>query len=184
MTVAFPPDERVLLLKVSRGDKIAFRQLYDQMSPLLYSIALRLLKRREAAEEVVQDVFLTLWHAADQYDVQRGSVKTWLSTITRNRCIDRLRRPATTLDHDLDLEEIAGDERDDPLNQMLSTDHLALLTTCFGELDEQQRRCLSLAYFEGMTHQDVSAQLDVPLGSAKTWIRRGLNVLKKCMGVA
>lgn len=76
MTIAFPPDERVLLLKVSRGDKIAFRQLYEQVSPLLYAVALRLLKRREAAEEVVQEVFLTLWHAADQYDVGRGSVKT------------------------------------------------------------------------------------------------------------
>ena len=183
MTAAFPPDERVLLLKVSRGDKVAFRQLYEQVSPLLYAVALRLLKRREAAEEVVQDVFLTLWHAADQYDISRGSVKTWLSTITRNRCIDRLRRqPAAYLEQDTD--ELAADERDDPLNQALSKEDVALLTECFETLDEQQRRCVSLAFFDGMTHQQVATSLDVPLGSAKTWTRRGLNVLKKCMGVA
>lgn len=181
MTIAFPTDERVLLLKVSRGDKFAFRELYEQNAPQLYAVALRLMRRRDVAEDIVQEVFLTLWHAADQYDSARGSVRTWLSTITRNRCIDRLRRqPANTVD--LEDVQLTADERDDPLEQALSRDHLAALSQCLGELNDQQKRAVSLAYFDGLTHQEVAQQMVVPLGSAKTWIRRGLDFLKKCMG--
>jgi RNA polymerase sigma-70 factor (ECF subfamily) len=172
-------DERALLLQISQGSRTAFRQLYDQTSPQLYAVALRLLRKKEHAEEVLQDVFLTLWHAADQYDTERGSVRTWLSTITRNRCIDRMRRnelATETLEEDV----IAGD-KSDPLEHVLDQDHHALLSACLEGLDQQQRTCVSLAFYDGMTHQQVAEHLTVPLGSAKTWIRRGLDFLKKCM---
>lgn len=182
MTIAFPLDERVLILKVSRGDKAAFRDLYEQMSPQMYGVALRLMRRRDVAEDIVQEVFLTLWHAADQYDTSRGSVRTWLSTITRNRCIDHLRKqPAQTVDLDeVPLEACAGF---DPLTATLSEDDIKMLTECLSGLNEQQRCAVLLAYFDGWTHQQVAEQMKAPLGSAKTWIRRGLDSLKKCMGV-
>lgn len=182
MTIAFPTDERVLLLKISRGDELAFHELYMQTSPQLYGVALRLMKRRDLAEEVIQEVFLTLWHAADQYDLARGSVRTWLSTITRNRCIDRLRRQPA---HSVEIQEQhLADDRTDPLHSALSQADLHVLAECFESLNPQQRHCLALAYYDGLTHQEVAHQLDVPLGSAKTWIRRGLDFLKKCMGAA
>ncbi len=182
MTIAFPLDERVLILKVSRGDKAAFRELYEQTSPQLYGVALRLLRRRDLAEDMVQEVFLTLWHAADQYDVSRGSVRTWLSTITRNRCIDYLRRqPAHQENADeIPLEACAGF---DPQQATLSADDIKILSECLSELNEQQRCAVLLAYFDGSTHQQVAQQMQSPLGSVKTWIRRGLDALKNCMGV-
>ncbi|WP_410210752.1 sigma-70 family RNA polymerase sigma factor [Aquirhabdus sp.] len=174
-------DEQTLLLQIGQGNRQAFRQLYDQTSPHLFAVALRLLRKRDSAEEVLQEVFLTIWHAADQYDIERGSVRTWLSTITRNRCIDRIRRaPVETLP--LQDDDALTSEKDDPLTHVLYQDHHALLSVCLGELDEQQRHCVSLAFFDGMTHQEVATHLTVPLGSAKTWIRRGLEFLKKCMG--
>lgn len=182
MTIALPPDERVLILKVSQGDKAAFRELYEQVSPQLYGVALRLLRRRDLAEDMVQDVFLTLWHAADQYDVSRGSVRTWLSTITRNRCIDYLRRqpaPASNID-EVPLEACAGF---DPQQAVLSADDIKILSECLSELNDQQRCAVLLAYFDGSTHQQVAQQMQSPLGSVKTWIRRGLDALKNCMGV-
>ena len=173
-------DERLLLLQIGQGNRQAFKQLYDQSAPHLFAVALRLLRKRDAAEEVLQEVFLTLWHAADQYDIERGSVRTWMSTITRNRCIDRIRRmPADTLP--FDDENALASENNEPLAQVLSADHHALLTVCLDGLDDHQRECVSLAFFEGMTHQQIATHLTVPLGSAKTWIRRGLDFLKKCM---
>jgi RNA polymerase sigma factor (sigma-70 family) len=177
---AHAPDERTLLLHTSQGDRQAFQQLYHELSPHLYAVALRMLRQRDAAEDIVQEVFVTLWHAAGQYDTRRGSVRTWLVTITRNRCIDRLRRkPIATEDYDEDL--LITPDHHNPLQQVEDEDDRASLHGCLDQLNDQQRQCIALAYFDGLTHQEVSAQLDVPLGSAKTWIRRGLDVLKRCM---
>lgn len=177
-------DEQALLLQIGQGNRIAFRQLYDQTSPQLFAIALRLMKKQDMAEEVLQEVFLTLWHVSDQYNTERGSVRTWLSTITRNRCIDHIRRlPAEQvllLNEETMIPDIASDH-DDPLAHAMQADHQALLSLCMQGLDDQQRQCVSLAFFDGMTHQQVANHLTVPLGSAKTWIRRGLDFLKKCM---
>ena len=177
-------DEQALLLQIGQGTRIAFRQLYDPTSPQLFAIALRLMKKQDMAEEVLQEVFLTLWHVSDQYNTERGSVRTWLSTITRNRCIDRIRRqPAEQvllLNEETMIPDIASDH-DDPLAHAMQADHQALLSLCMQGLDDQQRQCVSLAFFDGMTHQQVANHLTVPLGSAKTWIRRGLDFLKKCM---
>lgn len=173
-------DEQTLLLQIGQGNRLAFRQLYDQTSPQLFAIALRLLKKQDMAEEVLQDVFLTLWHVSDQYNTERGSVRTWLSTITRNRCIDRIRRlPAEQIIR-FD-EELMASDKNDPLDHAMQADHQALLSVCMQELDDRQRQCVSLAFFDGMTHQQIASHLTVPLGSAKTWIRRGLDFLKKCM---
>lgn len=173
-------DEPQLLLQIGQGNRLAFKQLYDLTSPQLYAVALRLLKKQDAAEEIVQEVFLKLWHVSDQYNIERGSVRTWLSTITRNRCIDRIRRsPFETLPL---LDDTLAPDESDPLNQVLHQDHQAMLSMCLDGLNQQQRQCVSLAFFDGMTHQEVAEHLTVPLGSAKTWIRRGLDFLKKCMG--
>jgi len=174
-----PVDEQQLLLQISHGSRQAFRQLYEQTAPLMFAVALRLLRKRELAEEILQEVYVTLWHVAGQYHTERGSVRTWLSTMTRNRCIDYLRKgvlPSSSLDE----VEIAVD--DDPLARLIDHHHQMQLSVCISELSLEQRQCISLAFYEGLTHQQVAAQLAVPLGSAKTWIRRGLDALKRCMG--
>ncbi len=173
-------DEGALLLQIGQGDRLAFQNLYEQAAPQLFAIAVRLLKKQDIAEEVLQDVFLTLWHVSDQYNVERGSVRTWLSTITRNRCIDRMRRQPVMHVELLDEEVFTPDE-EDPMNRAMQADDETLLSVCMHELNEQQRLCVSLAFFDGMTHQEVANHLTVPLGSAKTWIRRGIDYLKKCM---
>lgn len=174
-------DEQRLLLEITQGSRSAFKQLYEQTSPLLYAVALKIVKKQDMAEEVLQEVYLTIWHAASQYNIERGSVRTWLSTITRNRCIDRLRRTPkeSALDSHHENELVATTL--DPLQCAENADDQNLLMLCLDRLDEKQRACVSLAFFEGMTHQEVAGHLTVPLGSAKTWIRRGLDVLKKCM---
>ncbi len=176
-----PVDEQQLLLQISHGSRQAFRQLYEQTSPLLFAVALRLLRKRELAEEILQEVYVTLWHVAGQYHTERGSVRTWLATMTRNRCIDHLRK-VTPLSLSTPLEDDDIVSYDDPLARLIDHSHHMQLSICIGELTLEQRQCISLAFFEGLTHQQVAAQLAVPLGSAKTWIRRGLDALKRCMG--
>ena len=110
-------------------------------------------------------------------------MRTWLSTITRNRCIDRLRRAPVPLS-EVEANDLPDQQADDPLQSALTDADLSVLAECLEDLNDQQRRSISLAYFDGLTHQDVAARMDVPLGSAKTWIRRGLDVLRKCMGAA
>ena len=173
-------DERALLLQIDQGDRLAFQALYEQTSPQLFAVALRLLKKKDIAEEVLQEVFLTLWHVSDQYNIERGSVRTWLTTITRNRCIDRLRRQSVVHVELVD-DEAFTPEHEDPMHRAMQADHENLLSECMQQLNDQQRKCVSLAFFDGMTHQEVATHLTVPLGSAKTWIRRGIDFLKSCM---
>lgn len=176
-------DERLLLLEISRGNTEAFKQLYEQTSPLMFAIALRLLRKRELAEEIIQEVYVSVWHIAGEYHTERGSVKTWLSTITRNRCIDILRKPSYSASLFTESDEDLASDIDDPLHKVIAFHNDAQLSICIDHLKQEQKKSISLAFFEGMTHQQVAMAMAIPLGSAKTWIRRGLEALKQCMGV-
>lgn len=174
-------DERLLLLEISRGDKVAFRQLYEQTSPLMFAIALRLLRNQSLAEEIIQEVYVSVWSIAAQYHTERGSVKTWLSTITRNRCIDQLRKTSPALHMSDDFDGLV-DERADPLFGVIADSHKMQLSICIDHLKQEQRQSIFLAFFDGLTHQQIATEMAVPLGSTKTWIRRGLEALRQCMG--
>ena len=175
-----------LLARVALGDRKAFRALYDATSPSLFGVAIRILNRRERAEEVIQDAFVSVWQRASTYSDLVSRPMTWLTAIVRNRALDMLRgesaRPAESLHdgEDGDLHEPA-DDRPDPLGLLERAVDEARIRDCLGDIQGPQRQCLALAYYHGLSHSEVAARLAAPIGSVKVWIRRGLDRLKRCL---
>ena len=167
-----------LLETCADGDREAFARLYRLTSPKLYGLALRMLKQEARAQECLQDAFLNIWRNAAHYDPAKAAPMTWMISIIRHRALDllRQRRPDVHLD-EYEVAERSG--YSDPL-PMLSGEADAL-ARCLDELRDTQRRCLLLAYYEGLTHPELAARMDTPLGTVKTWIRRGLEQMKQCL---
>ncbi len=174
-------DENDLFLMglASQGDVRALEQLYDRHAPLMYSVLAQKLGDAEEAQDVVHDVFLKLHTKSVLYNSAFGKPIAWLLTVARNMAIDRLRKRAT---HQRYLNKQSGEaEPSVPANEGLHDDELALLKHCVEILPSQQREALDLAYFGGLTQQEISERLTQPLGSIKAWIRRGLLKLKDCV---
>jgi RNA polymerase sigma-70 factor (ECF subfamily) len=176
-----------LLGRTARGDREAFAQLYDRFSRPLYATALRILNNPAEAEDIVQDVFLVLWEKARTFEVARGSAFAWAVTLTRNRAIDRVRmrtRRAELLSQT--TAEDAGTQPaaagPDSALQLLSKEHAIAVRAAVASLPPEQKRALELAFFDGLTQQEVSAALRQPLGTVKARIRRGLLKLREIMG--
>jgi RNA polymerase sigma-70 factor (ECF subfamily) len=165
-----------------RGDRLALRAIYEAEGPKLLGVALRMLKRRAIAEEVVQDAFLKAWEAAPRFDGTAGQGRGWLVTILRNRALNVLRGEAR-LDLIEDYEPLALASEEDNAEVIIArlSDESAL-RRCLQRLDETRRRLIVLAYTEGLSHGEIAARLGAPLGSVKSWIRRSLLSLKECMG--
>lgn len=160
-----------LLARVADRDKAAFRELYTLTSGKHFAIALRILPRRDLAEEVVQDIAVTIWTNAGRYDPQHGRPAAWMNAIARNHAIDRLRRERArpeAADHP--AEEIGADMTDDVLARIT-------LTKLVAAIRQDYRRALLLSYFQGYTDAELARVLDVPIGTAKSWLRRGLLAL-------
>lgn len=179
-----PSEELIdLMSRCGQGDRNAFNQLYEATSPKLFGIALRMLTRRDLAEDVLQDSYISIWHHAADYRPDKAAVMTWLITIVRNKCLDILR----ALPNESSLEE--GDDFDDwaasdltPLEAATQNSQARALVNCMHLLQPKQRQAIALSYFYGLAHEQLSTQLAQPLGTIKTWIRRGLQSLKSCMG--
>jgi RNA polymerase sigma-70 factor (ECF subfamily) len=178
------PEAEALLLRTARGDHAAFESLLRQFAPLVYGIALRVCEDRALAEEVAQETFLDLWRSAARYDSAQGSAQAWVVTITHRRAVDCVRvehsrarreRQSKSLLPLIDFDEVseAVEERSER----------ALLRGCLGGLSRIQRESIDLAFFDGLTHTQISAKLQIPLGTAKARLREGLGKLKSCMGV-
>lgn len=168
--------------QVSRGDQVAFERLYQCTSSRMYAVAMRMLRRHDWADDVLQEAYVRVWHRASDYFSDRGSVMAWMTTILRYRAIDRLRREKKHVlaDHDvfeLELEE----EGSDPELIMACKSDASLLDNCLGGLRKQQRQCIELAFLDGFTHEELSERLGTPLGTVKSWVRRGLQALRRCM---
>ena len=172
-----------LLAATADGDRAAFAALYRHASPQLLTLAVRILRRREMAEEVLQEAFISIWRHADDFRPEKGSPMAWMATIVRNRALDRRRRarPEVALDEDASASQWA-DPAPDPLAQALISDEARRLGHCLDELEDGPRRAITLAYYDGYTHEELVARLDAPLGTIKSWIRRGLLRLKGCLG--
>lgn len=169
-----------LLHSVAAGDRDALSTLYERTSAKMFGICSRLLDNRGEAEEVLQDVYLTVWRNAGRFDSAKASPITWLAVLTRNRAIDRLRvrRVATApLDH---AAEIA-DERDSAFDLLEREQEVERLTQCLDELEERQRTMIRAAFLDGATYPQLAERESVPLGTMKSWIRRGLMRLKGCL---
>lgn len=159
----------------------AMRALYEREAPRLLGIALRVVRRRDVAEDVVQEIFVQLWHRAATFDPERGSARAWLGTITRNRAINALRQRGRDVELGAAGLDDVPDSADDPAKALARIEDRAALKHCLGELDETRRTCILLAYVDGYSQSQIADRLNVPLNTAKTWIRRGLISLRECL---
>lgn len=170
-----------LVARIAAGDRDAFRDLYARYSGPLFSVALRMLHDRSAAEEALQDTFLKLWRNASSFDAQKSRPFTWALTIARRTCIDQLRksarRPAT--DSLSDPETPFDLPTPETIRRSAERhDDTSRLRTALANLPENQRRALDLALFSGLTHPQIAEKISQPIGTVKTWIRRGLLQLR------
>lgn len=181
MNAAVADPLKDLMGAIAQGDRAALRRLYDATSAKLFGVTLRILADREEAEDVLQEVYVTVWRRADRYDPGRASVITWIATIARNRAIDRLRArgPLAHADPVEDLEIADGGPRADVLLE--AAGDAARLHGCLGELDDRTQGVIRTAFFEGITYEALARRMDAPLGTVKSWIRRGLARLKGCL---
>lgn len=167
------------LAGIVAGDRTALAELYRLAAPRLLGVALRILRRRDAAEDVLQDAFLAVWQRAGQYSAERGQPLAWLSMIVRNRAIDRLRQETRRAE-----DELASD---DALPDVLVLDEAAArgvggdIARCLSALPAEQQRALLLAAQYGLSHEEIARRLGRPLGTVKSWIRRGLIELRECL---
>jgi RNA polymerase sigma-70 factor, ECF subfamily len=169
-----------LLSRCAAADASALERLYELASPLLFAALTRILRRRSLAEEALQDVFVSIWQRAGQFQASRGRAMAWMMSIARYRAIDLLRheRSAPVLVPELPERAEPAEEKDESNSWMPAAD---LLERCLGLLNDQQRSCLELAYVGGNSHEDISRLTGNPLGTVKSWIRRGLQSLRKCL---
>ncbi|HLK06240.1 MAG TPA: sigma-70 family RNA polymerase sigma factor [Candidatus Acidoferrum sp.] len=178
--------DATLVQNLLRQDVNAFEQLYDRHSRQVYGLVLRILQQASTAEEVVQDVFLQLWRNAAAYDAERGPFVPWLLTLARNRALDHLRlkseRQRRREDQADELPPVsAAPEYEKELDERRSVERVRSL---MGGLLPQQKRAIELAYFEGLSHSEIAAKLQEPLGTVKSWIRNGLLRLKEGLRTA
>ena len=170
-----------LMARIAAGERDALRQLYDATSAKLFGVCIRILSDREESEDVLQDVYVTIWRRADRFDAGKASVMTWVSTIARNRAIDRLRaRGPMAYAEQVDELEIA-DGQDSAETLLSAADDRNRLQGCLSELDDRTEKVIRTAFFEGVTYEALAKRMDAPLGTVKSWIRRGLAKLKGCL---
>lgn len=171
-----------LLARVSNGDAAAFESLYKATSSKLFGVCLRVLPDRQEAEDVLQDVFTTVWRKASQFDATRASPITWLAMIARNRAIDRLRAaPASQRHAPIEVAEAVADTGPTPVQDAEAADDASRLGSCLDQLEPKRRTLIRTAFFEGATYEELAERIGSPLGSVKSWIRRGLLQLRACL---
>jgi RNA polymerase sigma-70 factor (ECF subfamily) len=185
--VTAEPTDHELIERVRRQDQQAMALLYDRYARAVYSLALHVLHEQRAAEDVVQDVFLTVWQRPQTYIAERGSFGPWVLRVTRNRAIDLLRRrghelfPKNDEERGSTFEDRIVDPDPDPGEQVWSRVMARQVRQALGELTEVQRQVIELAYFRGMTQTEMSEHLGVPLGTIKTRVRTALRRLADAM---
>ncbi|MGB0954386.1 MAG: sigma-70 family RNA polymerase sigma factor [Panacagrimonas sp.] len=176
-----------LLRASAAGDEQAFSELYRLTSGHLNGVLMRLLKRRDLAEEALQDCYLKIWKKAETYDPGKGAPLTWLHSVARYRAFDLLRakRPEVALpdeDSDRPLPPMSlADLSVDPQARTEEAQGLRRMQDCMQTLDDRQRQSLMMAYYEGYTHRELSERFAAPLGTVKAWVRRGLARLRQCL---
>jgi RNA polymerase sigma-70 factor (ECF subfamily) len=169
-----------LVARSAQGDRAAFRELYQATSAKLYGVALRILRREDWAEDVLQECYVNVWRHAPDYRPGLAAPMTWMTSIVRNRCLDWLRRPNP---EPLDDEAVQNIESDNPgpLAVLEQGRDSAALARCLRGLEARQRQAIALAFFDGLSHAELARHLREPLGTVKTWVRRGLARLRSCL---
>lgn len=172
---------KTALARVAEGDRAALRDIYDDTCDKMFGICLRVAKDREAAKDVLQEVYVKVWRRAGRYDPAKASPITWIAAIARNSAIDSLRRrrPPEVSDEQAFIE--ATDPDPDAEARAIASDESARIEDCLQELDGKHAQCIREAFFDGLTHSQLAKHQAVPLGTLKSWIRRGLARLKECL---
>lgn len=180
-------DEVELMKRIQARDADALEELYGLYKQLLFGMVLSIVKRRKEAEDVLQEVFVTIWNKADSFDENRGNVYSWIITLTRNKAIDRIRSKgyktqdkASVSIHE-SLFTLEGDNLD-PLETTIFSDRAELVKKALQEIPETQSQVIKIAYYRGMTQAEIADHLDLPLGTVKTRTRQGMIKLKRILG--
>ena len=170
------------MARLAAGERAALEQVYRMTRVKLFGICYRILGDRKEAEDALQDVYVNLWQRADRYDPQRASPISWLATFARNRAVDRL-RSGKVRQGAVELDEAYGVADAAPLadSLLIDAERQARIHTCLETLDENQRDNIRSAFFGGRTYAELAEAQNVPLGTMKSWIRRGLAKLKACL---
>lgn len=171
-----------LVLAVARQDRAAFRDLYNATSAKLYGIIIRILVRRDLAEEILQEVYVKIWERAGDFDAQRASPITWMATIARNRALDEVRRVRpVSIEERPEVMDVPDDRiaQDDAL---ATSQDVARMLDCVDKLDEGRRDLVRLAYIDGLSREALALRTGRPVATIKTWLHRSLKQLKDCLG--
>jgi RNA polymerase sigma-70 factor, ECF subfamily len=175
-------DHEAALAGCARRDRWALKGIYDAEARQLLGVALRIVRRRDFAEEVVHDAFIRIWTRASTFDASRGSARGWIYMIVRHLAINKLREGARESPIDEEwLESQPGDAGADPYAALARRSNARALHRCLEALDEPKRRAIMLAFVDGFTHEEISRRLGAPLGTVKAWVRRGLLSLRECL---
>lgn len=170
-----------LMQRVAAGDRAAFAQMYAQTSAKLYGVLLRILKRRDLADEALQDTYVRIWKHAGRFDPSRASPITWMVAIARNRALDEIRKAApVSFDGLEDALEVADPEVLVSEKLVAAVD-MARLKACLDGLEPERREMIVLAYLEGASREDLGRRYNRPAGTIKTWLHRSLKQLKVCL---
>lgn len=182
------PDARLIVLidRVAARDEAALKSLYDHTAGKLFGLALRVTQQRDWAEDALQETFLQVWKTAADYRASLSPPMAWLGLIVRSRALDQLRRHKAEREHLSDeLDDVLADTLEgdsaNPMDTSLASQQAWALHQCLTRLENKQREVVSLAYLRDLSHGELAQQLKLPLGTVKSWIRRGLDQLRACM---
>ena len=184
-----------LLARAGLGDRAAFATLYERTSAHLLGVVMRIQRDRTLAEDILQEVYVNVWRAAQSFDAAQSQPLTWLTSVARNRAIDSLRRAqsqpqlktnvlTTNDDEETDVYDTVADDAPGPLDLLSRASDARALSACMEGLSAQQRQSVALAFFDGLSHAEVADSMRQPLGTVKSWVRRALMSLKSCLEAA
>lgn len=168
------------LQAVASGDRMAFAALYHRTSGKLFGVCLQMLRDRDAAEDALQETYASIWRRADTFDSSRAAAMTWLITLARNQCIDRLRRRSESPLDDATAASLVDPDLQPP-EQSEASEERRRLERCLGTLADQQKQAVRAAFFSGATYNQLADRMGVPLATMKSWIRRSLIRLRDCL---
>jgi len=187
MSAPHPDADLIALLdRIGQRDEAALRLLYERSAPKLFGLAMRVVRQREWAEDVLQESFLSIWRAAADYRGSLSPPMAWMGLIVRSRALDLLRRrTADRAQLTQEFDEVMADTFEsgaaNPMDTADASEQAWALHQCLTQLEGRQREVVSLAYLRDLSHGELAEQLKLPLGTVKTWIRRGLEKLRTCM---
>ncbi len=188
MSSTLTPDSELMYLldRIAAQDDSALKALYERTSSKLFGLALRIVRHRDLAEDVLQEAFLSIWRGAGSYRASLSPPMAWMGLIVRSRALDALRKRASdrsdvTNEFDDEMAQTLEGDSPNPMDTTQASEQAFALHQCLGKLDNKQREVVSLAYLRDQSHSELAEQLRLPLGTVKSWIRRGLEQLRQCM---